>query len=43
MNYTEFYNQLKQSLPESTTDERKMWASIIVKRELEINDLSRLL
>lgn len=43
MNNLEFYNELKFSLPTSTAEERRFWASIIIEKEIEIKELSNLL
>ena len=43
MNNLELYNELKLSLPTSSAEERKVWASIIIEEEIEIKDLSNLL
>ncbi len=39
----EFYDELKSALPKSTTQERKIWASIIIQSEFDIKALSKLL
>src|SRR5258705_8651604 len=40
---TEFYRELESSLPASTGEQRKMWAATIIKKNIDIKDLSRLL
>lgn len=43
MNKDEFYNLLESSLPKSTAEQRKIWASIIIKQKVDIKFLSKLL
>jgi len=40
---TEFYRELESSLPASTGEQRKLWASLIVEKEIDIKVLSNLL
>ena len=40
---TEFYKELESSLPASTGEKRKMWATTIIEKDIDIKDLSKLL
>jgi len=40
---TEFYKELESFLPTSTVEKRKMWATTIIEKDIDIKDLSELL
>ena len=42
MNISGFYKELENSLPKSTSDDRKIWASTIIREDLDIKYLSKL-
>lgn len=41
--FIEFYHKLEHALPKSTADERMKWASIIIDRNYDLKELSKLL
>lgn len=41
--YHDFYRELESSLPKSTEEQRQIWASIIIDRDIDLKDLSSLL
>lgn len=41
--YNDFYSELESCLPKSTEEQRQNWAAVIIDRNLDIKDLSRLL
>ncbi len=40
---TNFYNELKSSLSTSTVEQRRIWATIIIEKDIDIKALSELL
>lgn len=43
MNIKECHKELQQSLPQSTANDRKRWAALIIQNDLDIEDLATLL
>ena len=41
--YTEFYKELESSLPISTSEQRRIWATTIIEKNIDIKELSKLL
>ena len=41
--YSEFYRELETSLPTSTAEKRRIWATTIIEKNIDIKELSNLL